>query len=502
MHTPSVECPRAEEVDLVRRVRDVLRACDYADGAIAELLQFDGPLTLGPKRIPPLMHRTSGGSPLETLVRLFILGVPVGIGDVRRAVAPMTAEEWVSLGLLAVDGDSAFGAVQLRCYQDLVVAFDFTDRPWANLRQDFVMGISVTTLTLTGLTVRRPSRATLDLGTGSGFQAFMAAGHSDRVVAADRSPRAVQMTQFNIALNDLGNVSAAEGDFFQPVEDQRFDLIVSNPPFIISPESSHFFLHSGLEGDEVCRRIVTEAPAHLEEGGFCQLLANWIIPVDGDWRHRLESWFGGTGCDGLILDRGVRQLDEYAASWIEADDDDELSSSFARWMSYYERSGVAAIGTGLITLRRRSGGRNWFRISESPEKMTFPCGDEVLRTFEAHDFLEMVDDATLLDSRLQLAADVRLVQEGQQRQDQWETIAAHLIRTEGFQYSGAIDGKGARIVQHCDGTRTVGELMSELAVLVGASAEAVIPEGLQLFRQLIERGYLLLVGGAVPAGGG
>ncbi|HET6795255.1 MAG TPA: methyltransferase [Acidimicrobiales bacterium] len=503
MHTPVVGHPDGVDVDRIRRARDVLRSHDYADGPIAELLHFDGPAPLSAKTIPVMVRRTSGGSALETLVRLFIVGIAVDRAAVEAALAPMTVDDWVSLGLLAPGGadGSVLGAVQLRCYQDLVVAFDFTDRPWAHLARDYVMGISVTTLTLAGLTVRRPCRAALDLGTGSGFQALLAAGHSEQAVAVDRNPRAVGITRFNAAINGIDNLTALEGDLFEPVGRRRFDLIVSNPPFVISPESSHWFLHSGMQGDDMCRRIAARAGAHLEEGGLCQYLANWVIPEDGSWRERLAGWFDGTGCDALVLERGRRQPDEYAASWIEADAEglESLTESLDRWLSYYADAGIAGMGTGLITLRRRATGPNWVKISESPDNMTFPCGDEVERTLAARDFLEGTDDAGFLDVSLRLSPDVRLLREAAARDGRWDTTAAHLRRTVGFQYSGSIDGFGAEVVLHCDGTRTVRQVLTELAAGLGVEPEAAFTGGVQLMRELVERGFLLAPGSEAPS---
>jgi hypothetical protein len=223
---------RFDGPDDYRRIRDILAAAGYDDKGVTQVLGTSLSSLAG-KKLPPLLRRTSGGTPLETLVRLFILGVRVGLEPARAALAPMEPEWWAAGGLVTIHGDEVEANVQLRCYQGLVVAFDFHRRGGAPLPPDYVMGISASSLTLAGLTVRRPSRATLDLGTGSGFQAFVAAGHSDRVVATDQNPRAVEMAAFNARLNDLPHFECRHGDLFEPVAGERFDLIVSNPPFIV-----------------------------------------------------------------------------------------------------------------------------------------------------------------------------------------------------------------------------------------------------------------------------
>ena len=92
-----------------------------------------------------------------------------------------------------------------------------------------------------------------------------------------------------------------EGDLFEPVAGMTFDLIVSNPPFVISPESRYIYRDSGMAGDEVCRKICREAPRFMTDGGFCQIICNWAEFKGQDWRERLKTWFEGSGCDVWVM---------------------------------------------------------------------------------------------------------------------------------------------------------------------------------------------------------
>src|SRR6185369_14241112 len=97
----------------------------------------------------------------------------------------------------------------------------------------------------------------LDLGCGQGLQALLAAPHAADVVATDRNPRAVSLTRLAAALNG-SSVAARQGDLLEPVTGELFDLVVSNPPFVVSPGRRYTYRDAGLEGDEVCRRLVGE----------------------------------------------------------------------------------------------------------------------------------------------------------------------------------------------------------------------------------------------------
>jgi len=95
-------------------------------------------------------------------------------------------------------------------------------------------------------------------------------------VATDLNERALNLAAFNVLLNGVENVELRAGSFFEPVAGERFELVTSNPPYVISPESAYLFRDSGLEGDSVSRDVVRTAPAHLEEGGFATILVSWI----------------------------------------------------------------------------------------------------------------------------------------------------------------------------------------------------------------------------------
>lgn len=126
-----------------------------------------------------------------------------------------------------------------------------------------------------------------DLGTGSGAIALALAHERPlaRVLATDASVAALAVARGNAARLDLRNVEFAAGDWCSALGDERFDVIVSNPPYIASgdehlgrgdlrsePMSA---LASGSDGLDAIRRIVAQAPAHLHAGGWLLLEHGW-----------------------------------------------------------------------------------------------------------------------------------------------------------------------------------------------------------------------------------
>ena len=129
----------------------------------------------------------------------------------------------------------------------------------------------------------RPARV-LDLGTGSGAIALAVARQrpAAQVLAVDASPDALAVARGNAERLGL-TVALRAGDWFAPVAGARFDLVLSNPPYIAEadphlPALAHEprqALVSGADGLHDIRRIVADAPAHLAPGGWLLLEHGW-----------------------------------------------------------------------------------------------------------------------------------------------------------------------------------------------------------------------------------
>lgn len=480
----------------LQTLRSVLKTTGFTPEGVLDTLGVKNSLSIGESDILLLLHRTRKGTPLDTFIRLFLIDVPVGVDALQQAIRPMSSKDWVDMGLIDIEGDSVLAKIKLLPYQDMVVAFDPPRRLLIEEGHDYVMGIGGSSLTLANLTVRRQSMLTLDLGSGCGFHAFLAARHSDRVIAVDRNPRAVKMAAFNARLNNLSNIESLEGDLFAPVEGQKFDLIVSNPPFVISPETRYIYRDSGMEGDRICQKIAHQAPEFLQEGGFCHILGNWIEYANQDWRERLAGWFEGSGCDVWVMRNQTRDAATYAATWIrhtEKHKKENFTQRFDQWMAYYEGESIDAIGGGLITMHRTSEHKNWFRAEDGLDTMFGPCGDQIVRGFDLRDFLENVpDDGELMRTCFRLSPDVRLVQLSRPSNEGWKEVSAEVRHERGFtHHKGTIDPYIEHFLIECDGIRELGVLADKLAVSLSADHGKIKSAVCDIVRNLVERGFLL-----------
>src|SRR5438067_1044208 len=141
---------------------------------------------------------------------------------------------------------------------------------------DYVAVYTPTSRLCDSLSPRRRVARALDVGTGSGIHALLAADHAEHVVATDVNARALAFTELNSALNEVTNVECRPGSLFEPVAGETFDLITCNAPYVVSPESRWAYRDSGFQADEISERVVQDAAAHLNDDGFATLLVSWL----------------------------------------------------------------------------------------------------------------------------------------------------------------------------------------------------------------------------------
>jgi release factor glutamine methyltransferase len=153
-----------------------------------------------------------------------------------------------------------------------------------------------------------PTPSVLDVCTGSGALAIAGAqAGAGAVTAIDVSRRAVMSVRINARLNGV-RVRALRGDLLAPVAGERFDAIVSNPPYLPAEEhelprrGQRRAWDAGADGRVLLDRICAEAPAHLNPGGFLLLVHSSVCGLEPTV-ERLEG--AGLRVDVLERRRGA-----------------------------------------------------------------------------------------------------------------------------------------------------------------------------------------------------
>lgn len=487
---------RLDQGDNLTALRRVLEEAGYVESALAKTVVMDA-ATGRPSDISVVLRRTAESSPYNSLIRLFLLARAVPEETARVALAPMDLEPLLSVGLLRRGGQGIQAQAALLPFEGLLLARDF----WPEFvgkpsPQDYVPGVGPASLAVANLTVRRRIGSALDLGAGLGFQALLAARHADHVIATDTNPRALNFTEFNARLNGLSNIELRRGSLYEPVADSRFDLIVSNPPFVISPRLEYQYRDGGMPGDMLSELVIRGAPALLREGGFATVLFNWHHRTEEDWAARPRAWLALSGCDAWLMCSDTKDPLAYASGWLSYEhghDRDRYSRLLDEWLSYYHRLAIGCISFGAVILRRRSAGPNWLLAERAPEgQANASCSDQIQRIFAAQDLLQGLGEAKrLLDKAFVLTADHELEHVLKAENGHWTVKSGQLKQTRGFPFVGNVDRLVSTILAGCDGRRTVGRLVHDLAAGLGMDVDQIAPACIDLIRKLLETGFLI-----------
>ena len=474
----------------VERIREAFAAADYTTDGVADLL---GPVAEAAlarhETVPARRAARADGTALAALIRLFLLQDTLATSE-----APLPVDAATRLGLLECSGGDLRARLDVRPHHeayyvvsDLGTGLDGDVRP---VGADHVLGVGGASVSLAELTVRQPVGRALDLGTGCGVQALHLSRHAQEVVATDVLPRALELAALSAGLSGIA-VDLREGALFDAVTGESFDLIVSNPPFVIGAgEGRRTYRDGGLAGDELCRRLVGTAPDHLNPEGCCQLLANWVHRRGEDWRDRLGAWFP-VECDGWALQREVLDPAAYVSLWLHDAGDvagPDYLERYDAWLAALEAQGVDGIGFGWITLRRVDTA-GVHRVEEWPHAVDAPLGPHVADTFGRIAWLRAHDAPALLGAHLVVAEDVSQELIGSPGAEDPRHVV--LRQAGGLRRARKVDTATAALVGACTGEAPVGVLIAAVATLLDEDDGEVRQRLLPVVRELVAEGYLV-----------
>jgi hypothetical protein len=490
---------RSDSSDLPLRLRPALQTAGFTYDAVADLLGPRAHEALARNETTPALRRTghgeAAGSPLATLTRLFLLQTAVSTEDAERAL-PGLVGELQHAGFVRTSGGEVRALLDVRPYAStdrqgdthLWVVSDLTpglDGPNLRVPDDHVLGISPAATSLAQLTLREPVGRALDLGTGCGVQALHLAGHADTVVATDVNERAVWAAGFNAALNELPSIEVRTGSLFDPVRNETFDLIATNPPFVISPATGTRLVYrdSGLPGDEVVEHIVRDGPAHLTDGGWLQVLANWAIHRDLPWEERLLTWVPD-GSSAFVVQREVLDPAAYVELWLK---DEGLHGApgyldrYDAWLGWLDEQGVEGIGFGWINIHRSEHDSTYLDWPYAVEQPIAPA---------IRDWASAVTHPVTEQDRPRLRVDVVQETTGEAGAEDPEAIV--LRQQRGLRRARQVDTVEAAVAGACDGELSVGQILDAVATLTERDPGELRATYLPVVRELHVDGFLTI----------
>ena len=485
----------------------------------------------------------AASSPVAVLTALFMLGDPVPVTALDAALPRTTAAGAAAIGLVGEPDETGCvrALVDLRPHEAVDdagevrwwVASDLGELVTGRaLAPDHVLGVGGAGLTLAGLTPRTPVRTALDLGCGCGIQTLYLLRHAEHVVATDISARALAFTAFNAALagvsvtgapgtpsaldvapgsgaasapdtaSGVGRLELLHGSLLEPVAGRRFDLIASNPPFVLTPpavrEAGLPLMEYRDAGGPILPGLVAGLGEHLEPGASAVMLGNWEHRGAGSWRDAVAAWLP-EGLDAWVLERELQDPVEYATMWLRDGgltperDPEAFDAALEAWIDDFEARDVRGVGFGyLIVHRPRCPREPWRLLEEVTTSGQGVLGPHVAEVLEVRERLAGLDDEAVADLCPLLAPDV--TEERHLIPGAAEPTVILLRQGGGLGRTLQASTAVAALAGVADGELSVGQVASAVAVLSelnAADAAALRAEMVEAARHLLTTGFLL-----------
>ena len=512
----------------LRVVRRALAAGAGATRASAASTSSDRPsLATGAANTSSAANAPQGsdvaGYKVAVLTALFMLGEPVGAAALETALPRTGVTGALAIGLVvptqSASGEQRYApAVDLRPHEAedahgsvrWWVASDLGELVTGQaLAPDHVLGIGRAGLTLAALTPRKPVETALDLGVGCGIQTLYLLRYVRQVVATDISTRALEFTAFNVALAgvDSARVQLRQGNLLEPVAGQRFDLIVSNPPFVITPPSVR---QAGLPlmeyrdaGGPILPALVRGLEDHLNPDGVAVMLGNWEHREGTSWRTSVNQWIGKS-LDAWIIQREVQDPVEYAAMWLR---DGGLTpersgvafeNALAAWQEDFDSRQVSGVGMGYLVFHAPSDAaapgavvEPWRVLEEVPTSGQGALGEHVAQVIAAHEALRGLDDAQVAALKLRTASGLSK----EEALTPTPVPTAPVIRqAEGFGRVIAVGMPEVALLSASDeGLLTVAQIAAAVASLTSEDQAAVLADMVAATRTFAHAGMVTIV---------
>ena len=204
----------------------------------------------------------------------------------------------------------------------------------------------------------------------------------------------------------------------------------------------------------------------------------------------------GAGCDLWVMRSKTEEPLSYAAETLRQTEDlrgPDYEMLLDQWLAWYRERGIRRITIGAAFLHKNVGRKNWVRFIESPDRgLNGTASTQVQRIFANEDFLQALpDESALLSRRLIAHPDHALDQRLTPASDGWAVQALTVSATRGFGFAAKLDAHALAFLTRCDGQRTVGELIAEIATDAEIDFSEAVPTGLRIAQGMLRDGILV-----------
>lgn len=457
----------------------------------------------------PASLACAGGGRIHQLTRLFWLGEGLSRAELKVALPDAGARLAADADLLIHDGGlwrSRWQIVPVDVPAHLRPASpgapadaDPSETVWiassrgslhgARHGKDFVMGVGGATRTLAALAAFTPGQFVLDLGTGSGILAILAARCGARVVATDISTPALDMARFNAEFNGVADsIDFRRGSLFEPAP-ERFDVVVTNPPFVITPAAAREgvgkldYRDAGWEGDQLSARVIGALADHLNADGRAWMLTNWEVTDAADPYTPVRGWAGNL--DVHLVMRELLPVTSYIEMWLRdgglTPAHPDYARSYRAWLEDFDARNVTHVGMGYLAAGRGAG-----RVLAQELRGIAPPN--------LHEYMERIWAGLRQEDLARLApVATDVVEHRFYRPGEEEPWIIKFTQTAGFGEEVLADTALAGLMSVADGELTTAQIVCALAEILSVAPDKLMEKVIPKVAQLKQLGMLTFV---------
>lgn len=508
---------------------------------------------------PALWFARTSSAPLAVVARLFLLADAVPTASAEDALGADLVSALQAAGLLvpADDGEShpddphsgeyagegerrLVSSVSIAPYSlpvgvprlvgrhkpdTLYLASDFGTLTRSEvLDGDFVLGLGGAGRTLIEITPREAVTTAADIGTGCGIQALALALHADTVIATDISERALEFTRLNAQINGIDNIETRQGSLLEPLRGQTVDLLVTNPPFVITPQAAcgqFEYRDGGMPGDQLMRSLVRDIPHHLSDGGQAAMLGNWEAgQPDAEagpaaWHKGAQNEVASVGDEAgagvadeaavgtaaagqtslMVIEREQLSPTAYAHTWIRDGGvvraSEKWNADTAAWLDDFASRGVEQIAFGWVRFKRSAGGAPVV----AAHRVSGPLGANAAGVAAFLDtrmamleWLAGAEDSEVADTAFVRGSDI--VEHRHHTPGSENPSVIEMAQGTGFGQTLTVDTALAAFIGVADGTMTLRTVAGALAALLEVDSDKLSQQLVEQVRDILPLGFV------------
>jgi len=397
--------------------------------------------------------------PLDRLIKIFILARYMKEDEIKDLLGEDHIKMLMDVGILDCDENGYFSNVAIFPCKWAFLATDhmFT----TGFHPNSVYPLGMDSYLLARAMIKSGFQNTLDMCCGCGVHGILAAKQSRKVTGIDKNPRAVNFARFNALLNQLGNVEFRSGDLYEPVEDEDFDWIIANPPFVPSPDTTLYFRHGSESGEGISKNVIRGIPKHLRDYGYAQIVTSMVMRENEDYLEKIKGWLGDEHFHLFALGTRFGPVHRYILNHVTTDiRSPEYYGDLVTWVESYRKGKIISIGDGLLNFRKTHLKKPLCEF----RNFRMPRPGQEIEIKPVLDYMDMYDDneefSKLMESEFEISGHLQFYWQGKKPSGE---INYGVLFNPGFTYEGCMIGKDEKEILDIisDGTKSGKKIRSK-----------------------------------------